>query len=126
MTRQTRQVIPTARFFGRSTRGDSWTEERVGPDGFPDRAVTLTDWTALELPDPQRPGKTLVQLGVSIFQGGELAPANVFLWRSGDSGRDVGKVASGRYRPLDRRRRLLLAIDDLPLAGRHPLAYGTD
>ncbi len=75
-----------SKIFRSVDEGRTWSEQRVGPEGFPKQAVTLTDWTAIELPDPARPGKTLVQLGVSIFQGGDIAPSNVFLWRSTDSG----------------------------------------
>lgn len=75
-----------SKVFRSTDNGKSWTEMRVGPEGFPEKAQTATDWTAIELPDPERPGKTLVQLGVSMQSGGKLAPQHVFLWRSRDSG----------------------------------------
>lgn len=75
-----------SKIFRSTDEGQTWTEQRVGPDGFPEKAETSTDWTALELPDPERPGKRLVQLGVGMQSGKELAPSHVFLWRSRDSG----------------------------------------
>lgn len=75
-----------SKVFRSTDLGKSWTEQRVGPEGFPEKAQTSTDWTALELPDPDRPGKTFVQLGVGMQEGKELAPKHVFLWRSRDSG----------------------------------------
>jgi len=51
----------------RSTdEGESWTEIRIGPDGFPDGAQTVADWTAFQNPDGGRPGKLVTYLGVSI------------------------------------------------------------
>lgn len=81
-----REGYTYSKVFRSVNDGRAWTEERVGPEGFPERAQTSTDWTAVELPDPQRPGKTIVQLGVGMQSGGKLAPQHVFLWRSMDSG----------------------------------------
>lgn len=75
-----------SKVFRSVDHGNTWLEERVGPEGFPDKAQTCTDWTAIELPDPDRPGKTFVQLGVGMQEGKRLAPSHVFLWRSRDSG----------------------------------------
>lgn len=75
-----------SKVFRSIDEGRTWSEQRVGPEGFPERAQTSTDWTAVELPDPQRPGKTIVQLGTAMQRGGKLAPKYVFLWRSIDSG----------------------------------------
>jgi hypothetical protein len=75
-----------SKVFRSANEGKTWTEQRVGPEGFPDKAQTSTDWTAVEWPDRERPGKTIVQLGVGMQQGGKLAPKHVFLWRSRDGG----------------------------------------
>jgi len=75
-----------SKLFRSTDRGQTWTETRIGPEGFPDKAQTSTDWTAVELPDPERPGQTLVQFGVAMQEGREQAPRQVFLWRSRDSG----------------------------------------
>lgn len=72
--------------FRSTDDGRTWSERRVGPEGFPERAQTSTDWTAVEWPDPNRPGKTIVQLGLGIQNGGKLAPQHAFLLRSLDSG----------------------------------------
>ncbi len=72
----------------RSTdEGKSWTEIRIGPDGFPDGAQTVADWTAFQIPDPGRPEKLVTHLGVSMQHGGREAPRVVRLWRSRDSGK---------------------------------------
>ncbi|MFM2095835.1 MAG: hypothetical protein RIS70_2959 [Planctomycetota bacterium] len=75
-----------SKVFRSTDEGKTWTEQRVGPESFPDRAQTSTDWTAMELPDPDNPGKRIVQLGVGMQEGKEKAPSHVFLWRSRDSG----------------------------------------
>ncbi|HUY89439.1 MAG TPA: sialidase family protein [Pirellulales bacterium] len=75
-----------SKIFRSADEGRTWSEQRVGPEGFPDKAETSTDWTAVELPDPQRADKSIVQLGVAMQHGGPLAPGHVFLWRSRDSG----------------------------------------
>ena len=56
-------------------RGRTWTTTRVGPEGFPGRAETLTSRNVLELPDG-----TLL-LGVSDNRG------NDSVWRSTDRGK---------------------------------------
>lgn len=75
-----------SKIFRSVDHGKTWSEERVGPEGFPEKAGTSTDWTPVELPDPERSGKTFVQLGIAMQDGGKLAPSHVFLWRSRDSG----------------------------------------
>lgn len=75
-----------SKIFRSADLGKTWTEQRVGPEGFPAKAQTSTDWTAIEVADPDRPGKTVVQLGIGMQSGGKLAPSHVFLWRSRDSG----------------------------------------
>jgi len=66
--------------------GHVWTETRIGPEGFPEKAQTAVDWNAIEFPDADHPGKTIVQLGVSMQFGGHAAADHVYLWRSRDSG----------------------------------------
>ncbi|HBH51141.1 MAG TPA: hypothetical protein DDY91_04525 [Planctomycetaceae bacterium] len=75
-----------SKLFRSTDQGHTWTETRIGPEGFPEKAQTSTDWTTLEVSDPDRPGETLVQFGVAMQEGKELAPRHVFLWRSRDSG----------------------------------------
>lgn len=75
-----------SKVFRSVDHGKTWTETRVGPEGFPAKAGTVTDWNAVELPDPERPGKTMVQLGISMQYGGKDAAKHVRLWRSRDSG----------------------------------------
>src|SRR5262249_26330090 len=58
-----------SKIFRSTDEGKTWTEQRVGPEGFSEKASTTTDWTAIELPDPDRPGKMLVQLGVGLQSG---------------------------------------------------------
>lgn len=75
-----------SKLFRSTNGGHTWSEQRVGPVGFPENALTSVDWTALELPDPDRPEKTFVQVGVAMQHGQEAAASHVFLWRSRDSG----------------------------------------
>jgi hypothetical protein len=75
-----------SKLFRSTDHGHTWSESRIGPEGFPEKAQTSTDWNAVEVPDPERPGKLLVQFGVGMQSGRKLAPSHVFLWRSRDSG----------------------------------------
>ncbi|MDA0658611.1 MAG: sialidase family protein [Planctomycetota bacterium] len=75
-----------SKLFRSTNNGQTWTEQRIGPEGFPEKASTSLDWTPLELPDPDRPGNTMVQLGVAMQHGKDAAASHVFLWRSRDSG----------------------------------------
>ncbi|MBS0262713.1 MAG: exo-alpha-sialidase [Planctomycetes bacterium] len=75
-----------SKIFRSTDAGKTWTEQRIGPEGFPDKAETMVDWTPVEYPDPERPGRSLVYLGVSMQNGRELAPRHVTGWRSRDSG----------------------------------------
>jgi len=81
-----------SKLFRSTDHGKTWTESRIGPEGFPEKAQTSTDWTAVEIPDPDRPGQSLVQFGVGMQEGKELAPSHVFLWRSNDSGSTWNKT----------------------------------
>ena len=67
--------------------GAKWSEIRVGPEGFPDRAQTMVDWTVFEVPDRQRPGKQITMVGISMQIGGDQAPEVVRLWQSRDGAR---------------------------------------
>lgn len=80
-----------SKIFRSADNGSTWTEQRIGPEGFPPGKMTMADWTTFEIPDPQKPQKTLTMLGVSLSHGGKLAPPNVFLWRSRDSGQTWDK-----------------------------------
>lgn len=75
-----------SKLFRSTDEGRTWSEQRIGPEEFPPRANTSSDWTVLELPDRRRPGKMLVQFGVAMQYGRELAPSHVYLWQSRDSG----------------------------------------
>ncbi len=44
-----------SKVFRSVDHGKTWSEERVGPEGFPDKAQTCTDWTAIELPEVGTP-----------------------------------------------------------------------
>ncbi len=82
---------PSKRTHGKIFRsadgGKTWTEIRIGPDGFPARAETVADWQGFEIPDPKRPGKMLACIGVSMQNGGKNAPRVVRIWRSADGGK---------------------------------------
>jgi hypothetical protein len=80
-----------SKIFRSTDEGKTWSEIRIGPDGFPDRAQTAADWQAFEIPDPEQPGKYLTCLGVSMQQGGKNAPGVVRIWRSPDSGKTWDK-----------------------------------
>lgn len=76
-----------SKIFRSTDEGRTWSEIRIGPDGFPDQAQTMADWMAFEIPDMERPEKFLTCLGVSMQDGGDKAPKVVRLWRSHDSGK---------------------------------------
>ena len=75
------------KLFRSSDEGRTWSENRIGPAGFPDRAQTTSDWMAFEIPAADGQGQFLTCLGVSIQLGGQEAPKYVRLWRSKDSGK---------------------------------------
>ncbi len=76
-----------SKLFRSTDDGKTWSETRIGPEGFPDKAQTATDWTVFETPDPEATGKTIALFGVSMQEGGKQAPSTVALWRSRDSGK---------------------------------------
>ena len=76
-----------SKIFRSTDLGKTWSEIRIGPDGFPNRAETVADWTAFEIPDPERAGKMITCVGVSMQHGKEQAPRVVRIWRSSDSGK---------------------------------------
>jgi photosystem II stability/assembly factor-like uncharacterized protein len=80
-----------SKVFRSTDNGKTWSENRIGPGGFPDRAQTAADWMAFEIPDDKRPGKSLVCLGVSMQHGGANAPKVARIWRSRDSGKTWDK-----------------------------------
>jgi BNR repeat-like domain len=80
-----------SKIFRSTDAGRTWSEIRIGPDGFPDGAESVADWMAFELPNPERPGAMLTCLGVSMQHGGEQAPQVVRIWRSADSGKTWDK-----------------------------------
>ena len=80
-----------SKIFRSTDEGKTWTEIRIGPDGFPDRAATAADWMAFQIPDSNRPGKLLTCVGVSMQHGRENAPQVVRIWRSLDSGKTWDK-----------------------------------
>ncbi len=71
--------------------GKTWSEQRIGPEGFPAGANTATDWSVFEFPDPTRPAKTITMFGVSMQHGGKLATSTVAIWRSEDRGKTWDK-----------------------------------
>ena len=67
--------------------GRTWTVTRIGPEGFPPGVETCPDRVAIEMPDPDNPGRTVALLGVSMMNGGAANPDHVYLWRSRDRGK---------------------------------------
>jgi len=59
-----------SKVFRSADQGHTWTETRIGPDGFPKGANTTSDWTVVEMPDPDMPESTCAMLGVSMQHGG--------------------------------------------------------
>ena len=76
-----------SKIFRSTDDGKTWSEIRIGPDGFPNQAQTTADWMAYEIPDVEHPGKFVTCLGVSMQHGGQNAPQVVRIWRSRDSGK---------------------------------------
>jgi photosystem II stability/assembly factor-like uncharacterized protein len=80
-----------SKVFRSTDEGRTWSEIRIGPDGFPNQAQTSADWMAFEIPDKDRPGKFLACLGVSMQHGKQNAPKVVRIWQSRDSGKTWDK-----------------------------------
>ncbi|MBT4865058.1 MAG: exo-alpha-sialidase [Planctomycetaceae bacterium] len=80
-----------SKVFRSTDEGKTWSEIRIGPDGFPNQAQTSADWMAFEIPDKNRPGKFLTCLGVSMQHGKQDAPKVVRIWQSRDSGKTWDK-----------------------------------
>ncbi|MBI5630428.1 MAG: hypothetical protein HY921_06040 [Elusimicrobia bacterium] len=60
----------------RSTDGGrTWLARRIGPEGFPERAITLTSRNVLEMPDS------------SLLMGVDSSGGPAFIWRSYDRGK---------------------------------------
>jgi len=76
-----------SKIFRSTDEGKTWSEIRIGPDGFPDKAATVADWMGFEIPDPKRPGKMLACIGVSMQYGHKNAPSVVRIWKSADGGK---------------------------------------
>ncbi len=77
-----------SKVFRSADQGHTWTETRIGPDGFPKGANTTSDWTVVEMPDPDMPESTCAMLGVSMQHGGTHASRHVYWWKSTNSGLD--------------------------------------
>jgi len=77
-----------SKVFRSADQGRTWSETRIGPKGFPKGANTASDWTVVEIPDPELAKKTYVLLGVSMQHGGTHASQSVHWWKSTNSGRD--------------------------------------
>ena len=80
-----------SKIFRSTDEGRTWTETRIGPDGFPDQAQTAADWMAFEIPDQHHPDRLLTCVGVSMQHGGDRAPDVLRIWRSSDSGKTWDK-----------------------------------
>ena len=74
-----------SKIFRSTDEGKTWSQTRIGPDGFPDRAETAADWMAFEIPDEDGLGKPITCVGVSMQHGGRNAPQVVRIWQSRDS-----------------------------------------
>jgi photosystem II stability/assembly factor-like uncharacterized protein len=90
----------THSYLHRSTDGGrTWQRTRIGPEGFPPKAVTMCSRKVIELAD----GTLLLGIGVNEMQAGRLA----WIWKSQDSGKSWDKSGSlvklGTYqdRPYD-------------------------
>jgi hypothetical protein len=90
----------THSYIHRSTDGGrTWRRTRIGPEGFPAKAVTMCSRNLVELPD----GTLLLGIGVNEMDKGRLA----WMWKSRDGGktwdRSGGAVKIGDYgkRPYD-------------------------
>lgn len=81
-----------SKIFRSTDNGKTWSEHRIGPEGFPAKASTQADWTVVEMPHPKTPGKILTMLGVSMSHGKKQAPEVVRFWRSDDSGKTWDKT----------------------------------
>ncbi len=76
----------THSYLHRSTDGGkTWQRMRIGPDGFPPRAVTMCSRNIVEKPD----GTLLLGVGVNELEMGRLA----WVWTSRDSGRSWEKTS---------------------------------
>jgi hypothetical protein len=79
--------------------GRTWQRTRLGPDGFPPRAVAMCSRNLVEIPD----GTLLLGVGVNEIEAGRLA----WMWKSRDGGKTWDKsgpqVKLGTYqhRPYD-------------------------
>jgi len=84
-----------SKIFRSVDNGTTWSETRIGPDGFPDGAETVADWMAFEIPDKKNPGQFITSVGVSMQHGKQNAPKVVRIWQS----RDSGKTWDRSFRP---------------------------
>jgi hypothetical protein len=75
-----------SKLFRSVDSGRTWNETRIGPDGFPPRALTNTDRDVIEIPDPRDPKKLLAYLGISLAGAVPESAKHVFFWRSRDGG----------------------------------------
>ena len=75
-----------AKVFRSTDHGATWSEQEIGPEGFPPGANTATDWSVFQLPT-RNPDQWLTCFGVSMQHGEQMAPEVVRLWRSSDSGK---------------------------------------
>jgi hypothetical protein len=74
-----------------ANEGKTWTRERIGPEGFPPRGETVSDWSIIEAPDSAKPGRRMIMMGVSIQNGGRRASDYAYLWRSWNNGKTWDK-----------------------------------
>ena len=81
-----------SKLFRSTDSGHTWTEIRIGPDGFPPNGLTNTDRNIIEIPDKRNPKKLLAYLGVSLAGFVPESAKHVFFWRSGDGGQTWDKT----------------------------------
>ena len=79
-----------SKVFRSTDHGETWSEQEIGPEGFPPGANTATDWSVFQLPT-RNPDQWLTCFGVSMQHGEQKAPEVVRLWRSSDSGKTWDK-----------------------------------
>ena len=75
-----------SKLFRSTDLGLTWSEIRIGPEGFPPGANTATDWTTVQYRDRKHPDRWITRFGVSMQHGGEDAGSVVRFWESDDSG----------------------------------------
>ena len=78
--------FPYSKLFHSKDNGETWTETRVGPQGFPDKRPTNTDRNLFELPNPDNPEHPFACVGISTSGYHEGKERFTAIWKSTDGG----------------------------------------